>query len=146
MHAPSWHTSTPFHPKSSYRYRQYAELYERKAFLTQETNLFSLVLPYAWFSSVAGRGNLTKEAPARVTTCAFNDIAQNLQILMQFCDRFLVNIDEPSLGMCAGFPLTGMSVRKRKGEDIRYFRVEQEEQYEDALRRDTFAWSLEDYY
>jgi len=39
-------------------------------------------LPCDWFSSVAGRGNLTKEAPAKVASLALNHFAENPPIHM----------------------------------------------------------------
>ena len=56
--------------------------YKRKHLFLQKKKRFSAGLPYGGFSSVAGRGNLTKEAPAKVTTRIFNDVTENLLISM----------------------------------------------------------------
>jgi len=87
-----------------------AESYVRKDLFLPKRSIPLLVLPYRGFSSVAGRGNLTKEAPAKVTTRALNNEAQNLLRNFATVHLFFDHINAHSFGARVGVALTGWAV------------------------------------
>jgi len=87
-----------------------AESYVRKDLFLPKRSIPLLVLPYRGFSSVAGRGNLTKEVPAKVTTRALNNEAQNLLRNFATVHLFFDHINAHSFGARVGVALTGWAV------------------------------------
>ena len=83
----------PYMPSSVAHIRTFfaskSELCRRKDLFLQERKHSGAGLPFGGFSSVAGRGNLTKEAPAKVTTLSFNIDARNL--LVSVCNLAVVH-------------------------------------------------------